>query len=401
LTAHVSRSTVAQRKVPPAKDAPTDSPVRRPYVVAAALLTFAIVGVLLLAVPGRAEAQSVSHTCDTASTHDDCERWYTASSVTLHWEWSANSTSFSGCQNEAFFDEGLAQRSCTVRWGAGSSATDVTNRVWIGIDRTPPAVLGMQPDRPPDHNGWFNHPVGLTFQGEDAVSGISSCSSTAFGGPEGLGVVVGGTCSDHAGHTTSGAFPINYDSTPPPAPSVDAMPGKRRVRVTWTSSPDSQVEVTRIGGGKPSTVVYRGSGGAFIDRSLENGRRYRYVVTLIDQAGNRAARSDSTVPTASKLLLPSRGARLKKRRTSGPLLVWKEVPKARYYNVQVLRNGRKVLSAWPKNPRLRLKRTWTYQGRRFRLRPAAYCWRVWPGFGKRSKDRYGKLLGSSCFRVAR
>ena len=347
--------------------------------------------------PSVTSAQSVGHSCDTPTVRDGCEHWYTAPSVTLQWSWSAGGTIDSGCQNGTFTAEGRVQRTCNVRWADGGTSS---NPVWIGIDRSAPVVVGMQPDRPPDFNGWFNHPVTLSFQGADGVSGISSCSSTIFGGPEGLGVVVGGTCTDHAGHTASGAFPVNYDSTPPMAPSVDTMPGKRRVRLTWTGSPDHQAEVTRIGGGKPPTVIYRGSGDAYTDRSLKNGQRYRYVVTLIDQAGNRAAGSDSTVPTASKLLLPSQGARLK-RRAPGPLLVWKEIRKARYYNVQVFRNGRKVLSAWPKKTRLRLERTWTYQGMRFRLRPAHYCWRVWPGLGKRSKHRYGKLLGSSCFRIAR
>jgi hypothetical protein len=354
--------------------------------------------VLVFAVPTRVEAQALSHTCDTATSRDGCERWYTASSVTLQWSWSTGGAIGSGCQNGTFFAEGRVDRTCTVDWADGATAS---NPVWIGIDRTPPAVVGMQPDRPPDYNGWFNHPVGLHFQGADSVSGIAACSSTTFGGPEGLGVVVSGTCTDHAGHAASGAFQINYDTTPPRAPSVDAIPGRSRVRLTWTKSPDTQAEVTRIGGGKPSTVVFLGPGDSFTDRSLANGRRYRYVVTLIDQAGNRTARSDSTVPTASKLLLPSRGARLKRRRTSGPLLVWKSVRKARYYNVQVFRDGLKVLSAWPEDPRLQLKRRWTYRGQQYRLRPGRYCWRVWPGFGKRSKDRYGKQLGTSCFRVAR
>jgi hypothetical protein len=347
----------------------------------------------------RAQSErSVGHACDTPTVRDGCEHWYSAPSVTLQWSWSAGGTIDSGCQNGTFTAEGLVQRTCAIRWSDGGTSS---NPVWIGIDRTPPAVVGLQPDRPPDYNGWFNHPVGLHFQGADSVSGISSCSSTMFGGPEGVGVAVGGTCTDHAGHTASGAFPINYDSTPPRAPSVDAMPGKRRVRLTWTKPPDSHAEVTRLGGGNPPAVVYVGPDDSFTDRQLENGRRYRYVVTLIDQAGNRAARSDSTVPTASKLLLPSRGARLKKRRAPGPLLVWKSVRKARYYNVQVFRDGVKVLSAWPKRAQLRLERRWTYQGQQFRLRPARYCWRVWPGFGKRSKHRYGRQLGSSCFRVAR
>jgi len=288
------------------------------------------------------------------------------------------------------------QRSCSVRWADGGIAS---NPVWIGIDRTPPAVVGMQPDRPADYNGWFNHPVGLAFHGVDPVSGIASCSSTVFGGPEGQGVLVAGSCTDAAGHTTGGSFPINYDATPPPAPSVHAMPGDGKAALTWTATADSQAEVLRTSAEEPPTVVYQGPGGAFTDGSVRNERRYRYVVTLIDQAGNRATGETSVVPTASKLLLPSQGARIDRQALSPPLLVWKAVRKARYYNVQLFRHGDKILSVWPEQPRLQLKRTWRYKGKRYHLLPARYCWRVWPGFGKRSAHRYGKQLGKKCFRV--
>jgi hypothetical protein len=286
---------------------------------------------------------------------------------------------------------------CVVQW----PSTTETKDAFIGIDRTPPAVVSLQPDRPPDYNGWFNHPVVLTFQGADAVSGIASCSSMTFGGPEGPGVTVSGTCTDQAGHTTAGSFPINYDATAPPAPAVRAMPGDRKIALTWTATADSQAEVLRISPEEPPAVVYRGPGGAFTDRSLTNERRYRYVVTLIDQAGNRASGDTSSVPTSSKLLLPSEGARLGRRAEFPPLLVWKPVRRARYYNVQIFRRGKKILSAWPKEPHLQLKRKWTYRGKEYHLFPARYCWRVWPGFGKRSEHRYGRQLGNNCFRVTR
>jgi hypothetical protein len=318
--------------------------------------------------------------------------------VTLQWSWSTGGAISSGCENDTFFAEGIVQTSCRVRWADGS---DVSNPVWFGIDRTAPQVLSVQPERPPDYNGWFNHPVVLSFRGTDRVSGIASCSATVFAGPEGAGVPVSGTCTDTAGHTAGGSFTINYDATPPPAPTVHAMPGDRKVAVTWTAAADSQAEVLRISAEEPPVVVYRGPGGAFTDGSLRNERRYRYVVTLIDQAGNRAAGDASTVPTASKLLLPSEGARLGRRAEFPPLLVWKAVRKARYYNVQLFRRGKKILSAWPKEPRLQLERKWKYRGRQYRLRPARYCWRVWPGFGKRSAHRYGKQLGSNCFRITR
>jgi hypothetical protein len=67
------------------------------------------------------------------------------------------------------------------------------------------------------------------------------------------------------------------------------------------------------------------------------------------------------------------------------------------YNLQVMRGGRKILSVWVTRPRFQLRRTWVFNGRRYRLRPGVYRWYVWPGFGLFSAGRYGRLLGGSSF----
>jgi len=192
---------------------------------------------------------------------------------------------------------------------------------------------------------------------------------------------------------------LSYDTAPPPAPVVQAMPGNKSVALAWSTSPDSQAEVARLDGDGAPVVVYSGPGGAFTDLSLKNGQRYRYAVTLIDQAGNRAASTASTVPTSSKLLLPPKGSHINV--VSLPLLIWKPVRKADYYNVQIFRGRTKVLSSWPRQPRFQLKRRWRFGGKQYRLIPAKYCWYVWPGHGKRAKRDYGKRLGRSCFRIVR
>jgi hypothetical protein len=76
------------------------------------------------------------------------------------------------------------------------------------------------------------------------------------------------------------------------------------------------------------------------------------------------------------------------------------VQHAGYYNVQLLRNGRKLLSAWPGKAHLKLERAWRYAGHRFRLRAGRYTWLVWPGRGKRSRNDYGPLIGRGTFTVA-
>jgi len=361
----------------------------------------ALVGALAIAAAGVlafsgsvAQAQQVTANCDTPpSTRDGCNRWYTTASVILDWEWQPAATKTTGCGGQTFTDEGRVERSCTVEW----PDTTITKKVWIGIDRTPPQVLAPHPSRTPDYNGWFNHPVDLAFAGSDATSGVASCSSLIYAGPEGAGVPVRGTCRDVAGNVGARSFPINYDATPPSAPFVDAKPGNRRVALGWFPPPDAEAsEVVRFAPGSPPVSVFFGQAGGYTDRGLRNETRYRYSVSVIDRAGNRAQSQVSAVPTASKLLSPPPGARLR----TPPLLTWKPVRRATYYNVQLHRE-RKVLSAWPRKSQLQLRRKWRFRGKRFRLAPGRYRWYVWPGFGRRAAHRYGRSLGSSTFRVIR
>jgi hypothetical protein len=297
----------------------------------------------------------------------------------------------SGCVNGTFTSEGPAfKRACRVQWGSAI----VTKEVSIGIDRTPPQVTALEPARPPDHDGWFNHPVGLEFRGTDALSGIESCTRTTYSGPEGAGALVGGTCTDVAGNTGAASLPLNYDATPPATPQVEAVPGDRRVALNWSGS--EEAEITRFHGGD-ALVIYRGGGGAHTDTGLANEERYRYVVTVIDQAGNRASSETSAVPTASALLTPSARARL----SAPPLLTWRKVRRASYYNVQLLRGKRKILSRWPRTNELQLKRRWRFAGKSRRLVAGRYCWYVWPGFGPRAERNYGRLLGKRCFTITR
>jgi hypothetical protein len=165
--------------------------------------------------------------------------------------------------------------------------------------------------------------------------------------------------------------------------------------LAWDAPADAgRVEVTRSARRSTSAVrVYRGTGSSYTDSHLRNGVRYRYEVTVLDAAGNAATATVTAVPTAP-LFQPVAGARV----SAPPLLAWKAVPHATYYNVQLWRGG-KIFSAWPTATRLRLPRSWTYEGRRHRLTPGQYRWYVWPGFGARSGHRYGRLLGGSSFVV--
>ena len=369
--------------------------VRTVAIVVALALTLLLGGQLT----GSASAAppTLNYACVPAPPN--CQGWY-RSAVTLSWDWNQliAEPSAGDCTPGPFVaDTRGTETWCEVRDKVTLEKT--RHALVIHIDKTPPSVAAV-PARPPDYGGWFNHPVSVAFTGSDATSGLRGCSSTTYAGPDRPGVRVPGICTDVAGNVGTGSFALNYDATPPPAPFVDALPGDNKIALEWSTSPDSQAEVVRDPrGDAPPVVVYRGPAGAFTDRGLKNGQRYRYLVTLIDQAGNRAPGTASAVPTSSKLLLPAKGERI--RLVEVPLLVWKRARRADYYNVQVFRGRTKVLSAWPRRTQLQLRRRWRFGGHEYRLRPARYCWYVWPGFGKRSKRDYGKRLGSSCFRVLR
>ena len=134
-------------------------------------------------------------------------------------------------------------------------------------------------------------------------------------------------------------------------------------------------------------------------------RAHTFQVRAVDAAGNAdgtpavlrwtIATVTRTTRASAALLAPRAGARV----TSPPLLVWRPVARASYYNVQLYRGRTKVLSVWPTRPRIRLRANWTFLGRQQRLVPGTYRWYVWPRFGRGASGRYGRLLGQSTFTV--
>ncbi len=199
--------------------------------------------------------------------------------------------------------------------------------------------------------------------------------------------------------STPSALPLKYDSTPPTLSPVSTKRGNRTTLLTWRASSDAQrVEIARAPGrnGAGQSVVYQGAASSFTDSKLTVGRNYRYRITAFDAAANRVDRT-LTLTASGRLIAPAPGEKV--TASAPPTLAWTPIRKATYYNLQLIR-GRKVLSVWPARANFRLPRAWSYQGRRYRLRPGVYRWYVWPGLGLRSDNRYGNLLGSSSFVVS-
>ena len=205
--------------------------------------------------------------------------------------------------------------------------------------------------------------------------------------------------ADEAGRTPL-APPVAVDRTAPrDVRQLVVKPGNHVATLRWLPPADAdfaRVVITRSHSTTTNVQVYSGAASVYRDRGLRNGVAYRYTVASYDRAGNRSAGlTRLAIPRAILLLGPKDGARL----TSPPLLRWRPVRTATYYNVQLFRGGRKILSAWPRRSRLQLRRTWGYGGFRQQLRRGRYRWYVWPGFGSGSRVRYGALLGARAFVV--
>ncbi|HEX5800163.1 MAG TPA: hypothetical protein VFY02_08660 [Gaiellaceae bacterium] len=284
----------------------------------------------------------------------------------------------------------------TCRDNAGNSAAA---SVSLKYDATAPTVTASA-DRPPDGAGWYRRALTVSFAATDATSGIESCAAPVrYAGPDRANGLVGGTCRDHAGNTGEGVHAFRYDGTAPALGRLAVRMVKGAATLSWQRSRDAvSVQLTRTPGRNRarSSVVYRGRGTSFADRSVRAGVRYRYELRAADAAGN-VARSTVSVRARPPLYRPAAGAVVRGRLTLG----WEAVAGARFYNVQLLRGGRKILSAWPKQPTLRVPDGWTFGGERRRLEAGVYTWWVWAARGTRAQPRYGRPLGSSTFTVPR
>ena len=277
---------------------------------------------------------------------------------------------YSGPDNE----NALVSGDCTDRAGNAGAGS-----IALRYDATGP-IVAATPARAPDANGWYNHALTVSFSGTDATSGIEACAQATYSGPDSANASVSGTCNDRAGNATPAGFLLKYDATAPAIGMLVAKPGKRSVELLWRVSSDAvSVELARAPGTDGAeSVIYQGATSAtsHLDQGLKAGRTYRYRLTAADEAANRATRTVDFVARGA-LLFPAPGERVSKP----PLLVWTPVKGARYYNV-ILMRGRRVFSAWPVRARLQLRRTWTYRGSRYKLRPGLYRWFVWPGRGR-------------------
>jgi hypothetical protein len=352
--------------------------------------------------PAAGGAPALSYGCSPPlpATAAQCYAWHTGP-VKLAWDWNQTLALPVGgdCTIQILSQDSAGHSvSCEIQDMLDLSTTEQT--AVIRIDATPPTLANAEPARPPDHDGWWNHPVDLRFSGTDATSGIAGCDVIRYGGPDGADAQVTGGCRDQAGNVATRSFALRYDATPPSLSGLTAKPGNRKATLSWTTSPDavlSEVVRTPGVGGAPASTLYGGSADTFTDAAALNGTTYRYTVSVHDAAENVASAASTATPSSIYAVAPGRNARLRKP----PVLRWPRVAKAGYYNVQLFRGKHKILSAWPAANHLRLHRTWRFHGHRQRLKVGHYRWFVWPGFGARAARQYGSLIAHLGFYIDR
>jgi hypothetical protein len=356
----------------------------------------ALVGVLLVLAPTASGAPPEITVTVTGTLGSN--GWYRGN-VVVNWDVQGETYS-EGCNTVPInADTPGTKITCYARNDADQ--TETTKSVTIKLDKTAPAVSTVL-ERQADANGWYNRPLTVAFSGTDATSGISTCTSMRYAGPDNPSALASGSCSDIAGNSTPVSFAFKYDATAPSVFSVTATHGNRSAQLSWRKSSDTKViEVFRAPGrnGQGESGIYRGTANGIKDTGLVVGRKYEYRVIGVDEAANRVEQRLSLVATGA-LLSPTPGLKITMK--SPPALAWAPAKGATYYNIQLIYKGRKVLSAWPQRPSFRLRRTWLYRGRRYRLQPGVYRWYVWPGYGRISAARYAKRpLGSSSFVVTK
>jgi hypothetical protein len=312
--------------------------------------------------------------------------------------WSVTGADNTDCASTLKIDGPNAgtTRSCTASNAAGTVTAQTTP---IKIDADPPTGVAAAATRAPDHNGWYNHGFAIAWHGADATSGIATCTSLEYSGPDAAAANVSGGCTDNAGNSASSSFAVEYDATAPQLSSVSVQSTESANIVHWkSSSPDDVAAISRVArGSRSERSLFSGAGVGFVDKKIQDSVEYRYSVRTFDQAGNGSLAR--TVVALPKVVSLGKKIGYTPRTAGTPILSWPARRGASYYHVQLFRNGKRILAAWPLTTQLALHQGWRWAGRRYRLTAAHYTWFAWAGFGTRKAARY-KLLGHSTFIVS-
>jgi large repetitive protein len=230
----------------------------------------------------------------TADRGPNGNGWY-REKVTISFAATDGISGVAGCPSPIAYsspDSGAASVSGTCSDNAGNTTTRAHA---LKYDGTAPAATPV-PRRNPNANGWYNAAVTVDYHGTDGTSGVDTCSTPSYSGPDDDTASVSGTCTDKAGNVSPAvAFAIKYDETDPVVTtSADRAPNGNGwytapVTVSFAATDDTSGVAAC-----PSPVRYStpDSAGASVSGSCT------------DKAGNSASRAhafkyDQTAPSVT------------------------------------------------------------------------------------------------------
>lgn len=262
------------------------------------LLCVVLLGAAAL-VPGAAAEGVPAPSCNGGGCSGD---WY-KTNVTVTWSYDAAGATTSGCGSATVtVDTSSTSFACTVSYPA--TGRSYGQSITIRKDSSPPKITASAA-RGPDANGWYTSPVAFSFAGDDGASGVASCTSGTYGGPDGAAAAVTGSCTDNAGNTGSVTLTIKYDATPP---TVLGVPARKPDANGWYNHPVAvEFRGNDAGSGVAEcspTVTYKGPA----------ANPAKVVGQCRDAAGHLSApttvelRFDATPPTPPNVRFASRGS---------------------------------------------------------------------------------------------
>jgi hypothetical protein len=222
-----------------------------------------------------ATAPSVTVSADRPA---DANGWYNHP-VTFNATGTDTTSGIDSCQAPVGYSgpddtSGSVSRTCTDNAGNTASGT-----LAFKYDATAPSVTTSLA-RPADHNGWYNAPVDITAAGTDATSGIDSCQSSSYSGPDSATASAARSCTDLAGNTAADSVAFKYDATAPTLnPSVSPNPVV--LNATASASP----------GASDATSGVASAACGPVDTSSVGS--HAVACTATDNAGNQASKSAS------------------------------------------------------------------------------------------------------------
>ena len=177
-------------------------------------------------------------------------------------------------------------------------------------------------------------------------------------------------------------------------PRAKAATGTVSVRLHWvkpTASDLARVVVVLNLERPPrnpadGALAYRGLGTSTSLR-IKVGETGYVALFAYDRSGNISSPARKVVSLAPLIPLhPTTGSSVR----TAPRLTWKAQGRTVYYNVQVFRNGSRLLTGWPSKPAFSIPKG--------KLRPGTYVWFVWPAVRHPGKPAtFGKLIGRATF----